>query len=202
MLSIIPLIPENTYTVQSVLYILQSWILNNIWAGTFKCHILGPLYSFFVLLVMSTLGFKLQIANMQIAESNIMYVPWGSPLVLHIANLLTVNIVGRQFKTRAQCCHLPYQHTLTICIGTIRAIHYAMPTCLSNNHNFLKQSMITQNWQQHFPWLCYSAQLGWTLILNYDAKKQVVIIDIFVTKSNIEIDTNFETVSKVPESHS
>ena len=35
-----------------------------------------------------------------------MYVPGDSPLVLHIANLLTVSTVGQQFKMTAQCCHL------------------------------------------------------------------------------------------------
>ena len=40
------------------------------------------------------------------AEANIMYVAWNPSRVLHFANLLTVSIVGRQFKTTAQCRHL------------------------------------------------------------------------------------------------
>ena len=31
-----------------------------------------------------------------------MYIPWDPPLVLHIANLLTVSTVGQQFKTEVQ----------------------------------------------------------------------------------------------------
>ena len=35
-----------------------------------------------------------------------MYVPGDSPLVPHIANLLTVKTVGQQFKMTAKCYHL------------------------------------------------------------------------------------------------
>ena len=41
-----------------------------------------------------------------ILDSNIMYITWDPPLVLHIANLLMVNIMGQQFQSTAQCRHL------------------------------------------------------------------------------------------------
>ena len=47
----------------------------------------------FLFLVTSPLGFKARVGCLiRIAEPNIMYVPWDPPLVLHIANLLTVSI--------------------------------------------------------------------------------------------------------------
>ena len=41
-----------------------------------------------------------------IVEAIVMYIPWDLPLVLHIANRLTVDIVRWQFKMMAQYCHL------------------------------------------------------------------------------------------------
>ena len=68
--------------------------------GTFfwrtHTHVLfwGPCFGF---LVTSPLGFKARAGCLiHIAEANVMYVPWDPPLVLHIANLLTVSIAGRR----------------------------------------------------------------------------------------------------------
>ena len=60
-------------------------------------HVLfwGHWYPCFGFLVTSPLGFKARVGCLiRIAEANVMYVPWDQPLVLHIADLLTVSIAG------------------------------------------------------------------------------------------------------------
>ena len=69
-----------------------------------------------------------------IREVNVMFTPKDPPLVLHIANLLAVSIVGQQFQTTAQCCHLLVHSTslgLELNPGHVwsstTCYHYAMP---------------------------------------------------------------------------
>ena len=62
-------------------------------------HVLfwGHWYPCFGFLVTSPLGFKARAGCLiRIAEANVMYVPWDPPLVLHVADLLTVSIAGRR----------------------------------------------------------------------------------------------------------
>ena len=77
-----------------------------LWADTFTSPILGPLPLFWI---SGDVSFRFQIQSgiclNCIAEANIIYIPWDPPLVLHIANLLTVNIVGWWCKM-----DLPYLH--------------------------------------------------------------------------------------------
>ena len=72
------------------------WLKKFLWADTFTSPILGTLVSLFW--ISSNVSFRFQIQSgiclICIAEANIVYIPWDPPLVLHIANLLTVNIVG------------------------------------------------------------------------------------------------------------
>ena len=67
-----------------------------LWTDTFISPILGPLVPLFW--ISGDVSFRFQIQSeiclICIAEANIMYIPWDPPLVLHIAKLLTVNIVG------------------------------------------------------------------------------------------------------------
>ena len=61
------------------------------------CPILGPLVSLFWISGDVSSGFQSQSGfclMCHIAEANVMYIPGDPPLVLHIANLLTVSIVG------------------------------------------------------------------------------------------------------------
>ena len=47
-------------------------------------------------LVTSPLGFKVRVCSalFSVAETNVIYVPWDPPLLLHFANLLTISIMG------------------------------------------------------------------------------------------------------------
>ena len=67
------------------------------------------------------------------AGANVMFTPWDPPLVLHTASLLMINIIGQQFKTIPQHCHLLTHYpipsldwTPVICIGALLANHYTM----------------------------------------------------------------------------
>ena len=65
-----------------------------------------------------------------------MYIPCDPPLVLHVTNLLMVSSLEWQFKTMAQCCHLPVHspsfdlelNPSHIC-NSIVCYHFAMPAC-------------------------------------------------------------------------
>ena len=69
-------------------------------ADTFTCPILGPLVPLFWISGDVSSRFQSQsgYSLIHITEANIMYIPWDQPVMLHVANILTVSIVGWQFK--------------------------------------------------------------------------------------------------------
>ena len=95
---------------------------------TFTCPILGPLVPLFWISGDASSGFKAKVGCL-IFITNVMYISWDLPLVLHLANLLVVSIVEWQFKMMAQCCHL-LAHSL----------------CLESNPSHIHRSDIFTIW--------------------------------------------------------
>ena len=86
-------------TIQSFVSFFKVFLLD-----TCTYPILGPLVPLFWISDDVSSGFQSQsgFSLIRMAEASIMYIPWDPPLMLHVANLLTVSIVGQQFKTVVQ----------------------------------------------------------------------------------------------------
>ena len=84
--------------VSSSLFFLLFFLIKVFLSDTFTCPFLGPLVPLFWISGDVSSGFQSQsgFCLIHIAETNVMYISWDPPLVLHIADLLTDSIAGHQ----------------------------------------------------------------------------------------------------------
>ena len=124
------------------------FFLKLFWADTFTCPILGHWYRFFWFLVTSFLDIKARVSSALFALQRWMQCtfPWDPPLVLHVANLLTVSIVGWKFKTTAQCRYLRVDYPKPTCAV---ALHATTALCRLASSNLILIWEFKRIWQRN-----------------------------------------------------